>query len=135
MAGLGDIADGAHSALELRYVSRVERPHRLPRAQRQVRIVQGQRIQYRDALYSGYGVAVETDGAVAHPAEARWRDQRRDNAGNVEGVVTLRYSWADVNQRPCEVAAQVASLLRRRGWSGTPRPCSLTCHIGRSLGR
>lgn len=36
-AGLGDIAAGAHSALELRYVSRVERRHHLPRAQRQVR--------------------------------------------------------------------------------------------------
>ena len=94
-----------------------------------------QRIQYRDALYSGYGVAVETDGAVAHPAEARWRDQHRDNAGNVDGIVTLRYSWADVTQRPCEVAAQVASLLRRRGWSGTPRPCSPSCPIGRSPGR
>ncbi len=131
MAGLGDIADGAHSALELRYVSRVERPHHLPRAQRQVRVVQGRRTQYRDALYSEYGVAVETDGAVAHPAEARWRDQRRDNAGNVDGIVTMRYSWVDVTQRPCEVAAQVASLLRRHGWPGTPRPCSPSCPIGR----
>ena len=36
-AGLADISGGAHSLLELRYVSRVERPHGLPRAQRQVR--------------------------------------------------------------------------------------------------
>ena len=83
-AGLGDIAGGAHSALELRYVSRVERPHRLPRPQRQVRVVRGRRTEYRDALYTEYGVGVETDGAVAHPAEARWRDQHRDNAAAVE---------------------------------------------------
>ncbi len=134
-AGLDDIAGGAHSALELRYVSRVERPHRLPQAQRQVRAVRGRRTEYRDALYTEYGVAVETDGAIAHPAEARWRDQRRDNASIEDGIVALRYSWADVTQRPCEVAAQVASTLRRHGWPGTPRPCSPSCPVGGSPGR
>ena len=119
-AGLDDIAGGAHSALELRYVGRVERPHGLPRAQRQVRAVRGRRTEYRDALYTEYGVAVETDGAIAHPAEARWRDQHRDNAAHAEGIVTLRYSWADVTQRPCQVAAQVAGVLQARGWRGYP---------------
>ena len=79
----------------------MERPHRLPRAQRQVRIVRGQRTEYKDALYTEFGVGVETDGAVAHPPEARWRDQHRDNAAHAEQIVTLRYSWADVTQRPC----------------------------------
>ena len=68
MAGLDDIADGAHSVLELRYVSRVERPHHLPRAQRQVRTVRGQRTEYKDALYREFGVGVETDGADRPPA-------------------------------------------------------------------
>ena len=66
-AGLADMAGGAHSLLELRYVSRVERPHGLPRAQRQVRTVRGRRTEYKDALYTEFGVGVETDGAVAHP--------------------------------------------------------------------
>jgi len=128
-AGLGDIAGGAHSALELRYVSRVERPHRLPRPQRQVRVVRGRRTEYRDALYTEYGVAVETDGAVAHPAEARWRDQHRDNAAAVDKITTLRYNWADVTQRPCHVAAEVAEVLRQHGWRGLPSPCSPSCPL------
>ncbi len=127
MAGLDDIREGAHSLLELRYVSQVERPHGLPRAQRQVRIVRGERTEYKDALYAEFGVGVETDGIVAHPLEARWRDRHRDNASLVEGIITLRYSWADVTQRPCQTAAEVASLLQQRGWRGTPRPCSPSC--------
>ena len=129
MAGLDDICEGAHSSLELRYIRGVERPHHLPRPQRQVRIVRGQRTEYKDALYTEFGVGVETDGAVAHPPEARWRDQHRDNAANADRIVTLRYSWADVTQRPCQVAAQVAKVLQGRGWRGTPRPCGPTCLI------
>jgi hypothetical protein len=129
MAGLDDIREGAHSLLELRCVSQVERPHGLPRAQRQVRIVRGERTEYKDALYAEFGVGVETDGIVAHPLEARWRDRHRDNASLVEGIITLRYSWADVTQRPCQTAAEVASLLQQRGWRGTPRPCSPSCPL------
>ena len=128
-AALDDIGGGAHSLLELRYITRVERPHGLPPAQRQVRVIRGQRIEYKDILYTEFGVGVETDGAAAHPPEARWRDQRRDNAANADGIVTLRYSWADVTQRPCEVAAQVSDVLQGRGWRGTPRPCSPSCLI------
>jgi hypothetical protein len=131
MAGLDDVAGGAHSSLELRYVRRVERPHHLPRAQRQVRTVRGQRIEYKDALYAEFGVGVETDGAVAHPMEARWRDHHRDNASATDGIVTLRYNWADVTQRPCQVAAEVASLLQQRGWRGIPCPCGPSCPIPR----
>lgn len=129
-AGLDDIEDGAHSALELRYVRRVERAHGLPRAQRQVRTVRGQRTEYKDALYTEFGVGVETDGAVAHPPEAHWRDRHRDNAAATDGIITLRYSWADVTQRPCHTAAQVAAVLQHRGWRGTPHPCGPSCPIG-----
>ena len=72
---------------------------------------------------------METDGAVAHPCEARWRDQHRDNAAAADGIITLRYGWADVTQRPCQVAAQVAGVLQERGWRGTPHPCSPSCPI------
>lgn len=129
---LDDIADGAHSILELRYARRVERAHRLPRARRQVRSAIGQHAGYRDALYTEFGLAVETDGRVAHPPEAHWQDQRRDNAAAADGIVTLRYSWTDITQRPCLVAAQVAAALRSRGWRDTSRPCSPTCPISRS---
>lgn len=126
---LDDIADGAHSILELRYLRRVERPHRLPHAKRQVRMISGRRTRYRDALYADFGVVVETDGRVAHPLEERWRDHHRDNAAIVDGLVTLRYSWTDITERPCLVAAEVAGALRRRGWSGAPRPCGPNCLV------
>ena len=129
---LGDIADGAHSILELRYVRRVERAHGLPRARRQVRSSIGQHTGYRDALYTEFGVAVETDGRVAHPPEARWQDQRRDNAAAADGLVPLRYNWTDITQRPCQVAEQVAAVLRQRGWRGNSRPCSPICPVPRS---
>jgi hypothetical protein len=120
---LGEVAAGVHSNLELRYVRDVERPHGLPIARRQARAVRGGWIEYRDNLYQDYGVAVETDGAAAHPQAARWRDIARDNAAAASGIITLRYSWSDVVERPCQVAAEVAAVLGTRGWPGTPRNC------------
>ncbi len=124
---LADIGDGAHSALELRYVRDVERAHGLPRADRQAVSRLGRRTRYLDNRYREFGVAVELDGKAAHPAEARWRDIRRDNASAGAGIVTLRYGWADVTERPCQVAAEVASVLRLGGWTGYSRPCSPHC--------
>lgn len=129
---LNDIAAGAHSVLELRYLRGVERPHGLPSAERQVRVVGKKRAVYRDVHYADFGVIVETDGRVAHPLEERWRDHHRDNTARINGLITLRYSWTDVTRRPCYVAAEVATALRRRGWRGTPRPCSPICLIPRS---
>ena len=126
-AALADVGAGAHSLLELRYLRDVERPHGLPAGQRQARARQGSRNAYRDVLYEHFRVAVETDGAVAHPLEARWRDQERDNASAAGGLVTLRYGWAAITQRPCWVASEVAAVLRSRGWSGPVRPCHPAC--------
>jgi predicted transcriptional regulator of viral defense system len=127
-AALSDVGDGAHSLLELLYV-KIERRHGLPRAARQARVILRGRTVYRDNLYGAYLVAVELDGRAAHPAETRWRDMRRDNAGAVEGIVTLRYGYADETERPCEVAAEVAAVLRSRGWPGHPRRCGPDCTI------
>jgi predicted transcriptional regulator of viral defense system/very-short-patch-repair endonuclease len=126
LAALDEIGDGVHSLLELRY-AKIERAHELPRAQRQARFSRGRRTLYRDNLAQEYALAVELDGRAAHPAERRWRDMRRDNAGLAEGVVTLRYGWADVTERPCQVAAQVGQALRIRGWPGRPRRCGPGC--------
>ena len=119
--------DGIHSGLEFRYVRDVEPRHGLPRSSRQVRVARGTRVGYRDALDQSCGVAVELDGRVAHPGDLRWRDIRRDNAALTDGVVTLRYGWTDVTERPCVVARQVADVLQRRGWTGEIRPCSADC--------
>jgi predicted transcriptional regulator of viral defense system len=124
---LGDIAQGAHTVLEFRYLCDVERRHGLPRAERQCRVIRGTRREYRDILYRRYLVAVETDGRLAHLPETRWADVRRDNAAAAGGIVTLRYSWSDVTQRPCSVATEVGAVLSQRGWPGPLRYCGPGC--------
>jgi hypothetical protein len=47
----------------------------------------------------------------------------RDNRFVLAALPTLRYGWADVLDRPCEVAAQVATVLVQHGWSGLPGRC------------
>jgi hypothetical protein len=120
--------DGVHSGLEHRYLRDVERPHSLPRGTRQARVRRGTRTEYRDVLYGEYGVAVELDGRAAHPGDMRWSDIHRDNAAAADGIITVRYGWLDVSQRPCLVAAQVAEVLRRRGYTGYRR-CAPDCGI------
>ena len=134
-AALTDVADGIHSLLERRYVTGVERAHGLPRAARQVRRghgADGTRSTYIDNLYVEYDACVEVDGSAAHPADQRWSDIRRDNINTASGSATLRFGWTDITQHPCQVAMLVADTLRRRGWQGTPHPCSPTCPAARS---
>ena len=63
--------------------------------------------------------------------EERWRDSQRDNKAGARGIQTTRYGWRDVYGHACETAALQAQILRRRGWSGTPRRCSADCPVGR----
>jgi very-short-patch-repair endonuclease len=130
-AGLAEIGDGAHSMLEYRYVRQVERPHRLPRADRQARVVRCGRSSYRDNLYADYLLCVELDGRSAHPDDRRWQDIHRDNAAAVDGLLTLRYNWADVTQHPCETALEIGAVLQQRGWAGALRRCGPACAIPR----
>jgi hypothetical protein len=119
---------GLMSVLERRYQRDVERRHGLPAGARQVRARRGDRTEYRDVLYKEYATCVELDGRLAHPAEERWRDVRRDNAVAADGGVTLRYGWQDVTAWSCQTAAEVDRALRSRGFPGA-RPCSLTCPV------
>jgi hypothetical protein len=130
-AAIVDAAQGVHSSLERRYLINVERPHGLPCATRQAKVVRGRRSEYRDVYYDEYDTAVELDGLVAHPVETRWMDIHRDNANTAEGCATLRFNWADVTQHPCRVATQIGRVLNRRGWTGTPRRCGPACTIPR----
>jgi len=126
---LSDEIRGVHSALEHRYVRDVERPHSLPRGERQALVKRNGRSQYRDVLYKVHCLLVELDGLLVHPAESRWRDIRRDNAAAAEGFTTLRYGWLDITKDPCRVAAQVATLLSQRGCTQF-HPCSPNCPVG-----
>ncbi|HEX3922743.1 MAG TPA: type IV toxin-antitoxin system AbiEi family antitoxin domain-containing protein [Streptosporangiaceae bacterium] len=124
---LADIAEGVQSPLEDRYLNGVERAHGLPQAARQVEVVRDRHKYYRDNLYETYRVCVELDGRIAHPDDKRWQDHRRDNIAASEGLVTLRFNWADVTQQPCRTAWLVARALRQGGWPGVPRPCGPDC--------
>ncbi|NHC14560.1 hypothetical protein [Motilibacter deserti] len=124
VAVLVDVARGAQSLLELRYVRDVERAHGLPRGRLQsVERVAGQRV-YRDVEYEDYGVCVELDGRLGHDAPRdRWRDKARDNLVAVSGRLSLRYGYADVTVRLCASAVQLAAVLTARGWAGKLRRC------------
>jgi very-short-patch-repair endonuclease len=124
---LAEVGEGVHSSLERRYLRNVERAHGLPAGNRQLLVVRGLGRTYEDVRYRDYGICIELDGTVAHPADSRWRDTRRDNAKAADGIITLRYGWTDVAYRPCSVAAEVARALRRRGWAGSLCRCGPGC--------
>jgi very-short-patch-repair endonuclease len=126
---LADIGDGAHSVLEVRYIRDVERPHGLPRARRQAAIARSTGRIYLDNLVKRYRTCIELDGKAAHPVTQRWQDIARDNASAADGMITLRYGWSDVAERPCQTAAQIAAVLRRRGWPDRPVPCGRSCPL------
>ncbi|EFT15619.1 hypothetical protein HMPREF9622_01394 [Cutibacterium modestum HL037PA3] len=46
--------------------------------------------------------------------------------------MTLRFTWADVVQHSCDVAATVAQLLAARGWQGSPHRCAV-CSQAQSI--
>jgi hypothetical protein len=124
-------AEGMHSVLEVRYHRDVERPHGLPEGSRQARFQHSGHSAYRDRLYAEYLVVVELDGRATHTIDKRWDDIRRDNATSAGGILTLRYGWTDITAEPCQVAAEVARTLAKRGFSGA-RPCSPGCPVGRA---
>jgi very-short-patch-repair endonuclease len=127
LVALNEITDGVLSMLERRYLRNVERPHGLPKPKRQLRMRRNRGSAYLDLFFDGYDLAVELDGRAAHPVEERWRDIHRDNFFASAGIITLRYNWADITTRPCQVAAEITAILRLRGWSGTVRSCGPRC--------
>ncbi len=111
--------DGLASELERTYYTNVERAHGLPRAVRQWRAGS----YLLDNRYEKYNVIVELDGRMGHAGEGRFRDRRRDNVHTLGDQRSLRYGWEDCFFEPCEVAAEVARLLRMLGWTGLPLMC------------
>ena len=99
-------------------------PHGLPAADRQAPVYRDGGKLYDDVNYRRYRTRVELDGRAAHPDNKRWRDHRRDNATVVGGDRPLRYGLGDVESYPCEVASEVASVLRLGGWTGSPKRCA-----------
>jgi hypothetical protein len=127
-AVLDDLLTGIGSALEHGYVHRVERPHLLVPARRQVKDRIEGRVVYRDFDYGP--VVVEVDGRAYHAsAHQRDRDLDRDLASACGGRVTLRVSWGQVYERACWTAAQVVGVLGAHGVRSGARPCSPGCPV------
>lgn len=130
LAALGDARIGIQSILEHGYLYKVERPHGLPEGSHQRQTPVAASFRYEDIRYEEYGVIVELDGQRAHPEGERWRDTRRDNFSAASGLITLRYSYADIMGRPCEIANEVARALASRGYTGGTRRCGDLCAPG-----
>lgn len=119
---LPDISAGAHSLLEIKD-TQMRRSHGLPTGQRQF-TRDGNGAEHLDVLIEEYRLHVELDGRLGHDrAVETWRDHRRDNRSVVGRLLPLRYGWADMIDRGCEVAAEQAEVLRRQGWPGELRRC------------
>jgi len=122
-SALRDIADGACSVLESGYLNRVERPHGLPEADRQVRASSRGPI-YRDIEYPEQSVVIELDGRLFHDnAGARDKDLDRDLDATIDGLRTVRLGWGQVYARPCQTADRIARLLQQNGWAGNSVRC------------
>lgn len=120
-------ASGTHSPLEYHYDRDVERAHGLPPALKQVPFVKPDGTRgFRDRYYDTYGLVIELDGKRYHN-DRRDQDRRRDNDAAATTGATLRYDWDDVTRTQCETAAQVHAALRKRGYTGTLKPCSAAC--------
>lgn len=120
---LDDVAQGACSVLEQAYLTRVERAHGLPRAERQVRgSVHGP--VFRDVVHDRFGLVVELDGRLDHTrVRDRDADLDRDLAAAVDRMATVRIGWGQVFDRACWTAGRVGALLALGGWTGQLRRC------------
>jgi hypothetical protein len=122
LLALPDIAAGAHSVLELHH-TRLRRRHNLPPGRLQLRR-RSDGVEFLDIVDDDYSVHTELDGRLGHDrARETWRDMRRDNRSEIGRLRHLRYGFADVLGRGCEVMVQEAVVLRQQGWTSEFRRC------------
>jgi hypothetical protein len=111
---LDEVRGGVRSYLEGLGV-RAFRRAGLPAPVLQYGIPLGYRTLHVDAAWPEVRLAVGFDGAAFHAGPEDWqRDLRRDAALAAAGWVVLRFSYADITQRPAFCAAQVAAVYRTR---------------------
>jgi hypothetical protein len=127
-AVLRDIGQGTWSVLEHGYLTKVERPHGLPRACRQAPSRRAGGQVYRDVSHPDLEQLIELDGFLFHNSPiARDADLERDLDAAVAGQGTVRLGWGQVFGRPCRTAGKVGKLVVARGWTGTVRRCGSHC--------
>ncbi|MBV9485435.1 MAG: hypothetical protein JO246_05210 [Frankiaceae bacterium] len=122
LEALPDLAAGAQSSMEVREM-RLRRAHGVPVGRRQfTRLADG--TEHLDDFDAEFRVHTELDGRLGHDrGRDVFRDMRRDNRSELEQVRHLRYGWADLFDRPCEVAIQEALIYRQQGWTGKFKRC------------
>lgn len=128
-----DVRDGVESHLEREYLRRVERAHGLPPGRRQFKGRTRRGWIRRDVAYDEYRTAVELDGRRGHEGVGQHRDAARDNDTTEQTWQTLRYGHGSIFGEPCEVARQVAAVLRNGGWRGELAPCGAQCAALRKI--
>ena len=119
---LADVASGAESAMEVRFLRDVERAQGLPRGRRQVPLTIGN-VRVHDIAYEEQRVLVELDGRLGHDGEDRVRDGIRDRRSATRAWLTVRAFWNDVAGAPCTLATEVGEVLNQRGWRDRAHPC------------
>jgi hypothetical protein len=119
---IGDVASGTCSTLEHGYLDRVERPHGLPTASRQVLESANGRL-FRDVVYTAFGCIVELDGRLHTRTQNADADLERDLDATITGRVTARLGWGQVFDRACSTAFKVGRLIASRGWAGQVVRC------------
>ena len=123
---LGDVAEGIESLAEHLFLVRVVRDHELPAFVSQVDAEYG-RADFRN---DDYAVIVEIDGLAHHSGKKFRGDRLRDRRAGAVGMLTVRGTWWDVDDGPCEFAQDLGATLGTRGWSGYAVPCCDTCPVG-----
>lgn len=121
---LGDIAEGACSALEREYLVRVERAHGLPRGRRQV---PGPGV-FRDVDYGA--LVVELDGRMFHDGAVRFdADLERDLDTVLDRRSTVRIGWGQAVRRSCATAGKLLVVMAGFGIPVDPHPCGPGCPV------
>ncbi len=113
------LGEGTRSEGERRLV-RLLRAHSITGWQANLPVRVGGRSRLLDVAFPELRLAIEFDGAAFHTDAARFQDdRRRQNDLVAAGWTVLRFTWADLTDRPDEVIDRIrAALLRAEsgGW-------------------
>ncbi|MGH9224336.1 MAG: endonuclease domain-containing protein [Acidimicrobiales bacterium] len=78
---------------------------------RQFEVVLGGQRYFVDLAYPARRLAIELDGVTAHGGNRFQTDRTRQNAPVLAGWTVLRFTWADVTERPDRVVAAIRLAL------------------------
>lgn len=122
----GQVGEGAESVPETWFEGRVRRPHGLPEFERQAQEPDRTRTDLKNRAFR---TNVEIDGRLWHAGDRFHLDRQRDRRAAARGELTLRVTPLELDRAPCQVAAELAAVLRQRGWRERPRRCSDRCPV------